>query len=204
MSSKTVLVLHGYAQNATIFSKRLAALRKQCKGVELVFLDAPHILQPVDLFGDTAGSLDSSSDPALTPRGWWKFEDSAKTIVIGLDTTLSLIRDTLNAKRFDGIMGFSQGAGLATLIAALLEKPDAYPPFLIDGQPPHPPFQYCVSVAGFKPKLSLSETVLSPGFTTPTLHIIGRTDVIVTEERSKSILDVTINKRVEEHDGGES
>ncbi|KAF9269458.1 FSH1-domain-containing protein [Marasmius fiardii PR-910] len=202
MATKRVLVLHGYAQNANIFSKRLAALRKQCKGVELVFLDAPHVLKPVDLFGDTPDSLDSSSDPASTPRGWWKFEDSAKTVSVGLEETLSLIRDTLNASKFDGILGFSQGAGLATLIAALLENPHAYPPFLVDGQPPHPPLQYCVSVAGFKPNLSLSEAVLSPGFTTPTLHILGRTDVIVTEERSKSILDVTINSRVEEHDGG--
>ena len=66
-----------------------------------VFLDAPHILQPVDLFGDTPESLDSPSDPNLAPRGWWKFEDAAKTIVIGLEATLVLIRDTLHGSKFD-------------------------------------------------------------------------------------------------------
>ncbi|KAK7033988.1 Family of serine hydrolases 3 [Paramarasmius palmivorus] len=201
-TTKKVLVLHGYAQNANIFSKRLAALRKQCKGVELFFLDAPHILQPVDLFGDTPESLDSASDPALTPRGWWKFSDSAKTQYVGIETTLDLIRDTLKSTRYDGVLGFSQGAALATLITALLERPHLYPPFLIDGQSPHPPFQYCVSVAGFKARDPIGDTILSPGFSTPTLHILGKTDVIVTEERAKTILDVTINKRVEEHEGG--
>ncbi|KAM6502694.1 hypothetical protein JOM56_002671 [Amanita muscaria] len=33
---KTVLALHGYTQNANIFSKRLGALRKECgKDIEL-------------------------------------------------------------------------------------------------------------------------------------------------------------------------
>ncbi len=33
----------------------------------------------------------------------------------------------------------SQGAALAAIVAALLEKPESYPPFLVDGKPPHPP-----------------------------------------------------------------
>ncbi|ESK83977.1 ovarian cancer-associated 2 protein-like protein [Moniliophthora roreri MCA 2997] len=206
MPTKKVLVLHGYSQNANIFSKRLAALRKQCRGVEMIFLDAPHVLQPVDLFGDTPESFDGASDPAsdptLTPRGWWKFADSAKAKYVGIEATLDLIRDTLKTTRFDGVFGFSQGAALATLIAALLERPHLYPPFLVDGHSLHPPFQYCVSVAGFKARDPVGDTILSPGFSTPTLHILGKTDIIVTGERAKTILDLTINKRVEEHEGG--
>ncbi|KAI3602784.1 ovarian cancer-associated 2 protein-like protein [Moniliophthora roreri] len=241
MPTKKVLVLHGYSQNANIFSKRLAALRKQCRGVEMIFLDAPHVLQPVDLFGDTPESFDGASDPAsdptLTPRGWWKFADSAKAKYVGIEATLDLIRDTLKTTRFDvhlvslsrlkvrlmfchresSALGMppcmnpsaakmrctgSQGAALATLIAALLERPHLYPPFLVDGHSLHPPFQYCVSVAGFKARDPVGDTILSPGFSTPTLHILGKTDIIVTGERAKTILDLTINKRVEEHEGG--
>jgi hypothetical protein len=43
---------------------------------------------------------------------------------------------------------------------------------------------------------------MSPSYSTPTLHVIGRNDVIVIEERSKVLLEVSANKRVEEHDGG--
>ncbi|KAJ2985043.1 hypothetical protein NUW54_g10286 [Trametes sanguinea] len=70
MAAKKVLMLHGYAQNATIFSKRLGALRKTCgKDIDFgsavacllsvhttltpdcltVFVDAPHVLTPADL-----------------------------------------------------------------------------------------------------------------------------------------------------------
>ncbi|KAI3618743.1 ovarian cancer-associated 2 protein-like protein [Moniliophthora roreri] len=234
-ATKKILVLHGYAQNANIFSKKLGAIRKQCKDVEMIFLDAPHVLTAADLFGDTPEALDSASDPTLTPRGWWKFADSTKTTYVGLEATLDFIRDTLKSMRFDGILGFSQGAGLATLITALvgtlcLRKFSSHRATSLKGRIFIRPSwsmdnhhtllckylilsfldqklivrrsEYCVSVSGFKPRDSISETVLSPGFSTPTLHILGKTDAIVTGERSKLILEVTLNKRVEEHEGG--
>jgi len=43
---------------------------------------------------------------------------------------------------------------------------------------------------------------MSPSYSTPTLHVIGRNDIIVIEERTKALLDVSAKKRVEEHDGG--
>lgn len=42
-----------------------------------------------------------------------------------------------------------------------------------------------------------------PAYTTPTLHVVGKTDVVVVEERSRMLIDVSSNKRVEEHEGGE-
>jgi hypothetical protein len=42
----------------------------------------------------------------------------------------------------------------------------------------------------------------SPCFATRTLHVIGRTDVVVVEERSRQLVELSANKRVEEHDGG--
>lgn len=63
--------------------------------------------------------------------------------------------------------------------------------------------QFCVAVAGFKIVDPLSDLVFGTAFDTPTLHIIGRNDIIVTPERSQTLLEVSANKRVEEHDGGE-
>jgi hypothetical protein len=42
----------------------------------------------------------------------------------------------------------------------------------------------------------------TPSFATRTLHVIGRTDVVVVEERSRELVEVSANKRVEEHIGG--
>jgi hypothetical protein len=42
----------------------------------------------------------------------------------------------------------------------------------------------------------------SPSLATRTLHVIGKTDVVVVEERSRQLVELSANKRVEEHDGG--
>lgn len=207
-----VLMLHGHSQNASIFSKRLGALRKSMgKGIEMVFIDGPIILLPVDFNGaSSAASLaalgaseanTTSSDPSTTPRAWWK-TNPEKTIAHGLEESILLLRDILQRDRYDGVFGFSQGAAMAALLAALLERPHLYPPFLVDGEAPHPPFKFCVAVSGFKAPGSLSAEIFGTSYSTPTLHVLGRNDVIVIEERSKGLLDLSQNKRLEEHDGG--
>jgi len=212
---KVVLVLHGYSQNATIFSKRLGALRKQCgKSVDFVFVDGPKVLQPVDLVGATPGpgatstatTLDAlgaseAIEPNTESRAWWTWNNT-KSNALGLPESLALLRDVLKTRTFDGVLGFSQGAALAALLAALLERPHAYPPFLIDGQPPHPPFKFCVAVSGFRLSEPIADAIYGTSFSTPTLHIIGRNDIIVVEERSQSLIKISANARVEEHDGG--
>lgn len=56
-------------------------------------------------------------------------------------------------------------------------------------------------MSGFRPR-GTDDDVFETPYTTPTLHVLGRNDVIVVEERSKTLLDVSENKRVEWHDGG--
>lgn len=207
-----VLMLHGHSQNASIFSKRLGALRKSMgKDIEMVFVDGPIVLLPVDLNGASSttslaalGASEAnttSSDPSTTPRAWWK-TNPEKTIAHGLEDSIIILRDILQRDRYDGVFGFSQGAAMAALLAALLERPHSYSPFLIDGEAPHPPFKFCVAVSGFKAPGSLSAETFGTSYSTPTLHVIGRNDVIVIEERSKGLLDLSQNKRLEEHDGG--
>ncbi|KAJ7291044.1 serine hydrolase FSH [Mycena rebaudengoi] len=211
-ATRTVLVLHGYSQNASIFSKRLGALRKQCgKHVDFVFVDGPLVLQPADLSGSapqgtsTAATLDalgaSEASDTDIPRAWWSWKPD-RTEAIGLPESLVTLRDVLKTRTFDGVLGFSQGAAMAALLAALLERPHLYPPFLTDGKPPHPPFKFCISVSGFVLQDPLATLVFHPNYSTPTLHVIGKTDIIVVEERSKKLIDLSANARVEEHDGG--
>ena len=63
--------------------------------------------------------------------------------------------------------------------------------------------KFCVSVSGFKAPGSLSAGVFGTSYSTPTLHVIGKTDIIVVEERSKILLDLSQNKTLEEHEGGQ-
>ncbi|KAG8804145.1 hypothetical protein FRC16_000534 [Serendipita sp. 398] len=81
-----ILLLHGYGQNAAIFYKKVAAIRKQC-GKDCEF-EAPTVLKPVDLPQNLAsiGAIDrqqnatssasaietlESENLELIPRGWW-------------------------------------------------------------------------------------------------------------------------------------
>ena len=64
--------------------------------------------------------------------------------------------------------------------------------------------QFCISVSGFRLNDPLSLKFLMPSYSTPTLHILGKTDIVVVEERSRQLIEVSENSRVEEHNGGKS
>lgn len=60
-----------------------------------------------------------------------------------------------------------------------------------------------MAVSGFKLLDPFCDPLFTPNYITPTLHVIGRTDVVVVEERSRMLLEVSKSRRLEEHDGGE-
>jgi len=171
-----------------------------------VFLNGPHVLQPADLkFGSSEESLGETSetvtDPEMALRGWG-FKVTPENPEPGLLEALEVIKDVLSKDTYAGVFGFSQGAGMAATIAALLEKPHLYPPFIVDGKPIHPPLEFCVSVAGYRPSGPIRAPLFTPSYSTPTLHILGRTDVVVVEERSKQLIEVSTNQRVVYHPSG--
>ena len=64
--------------------------------------------------------------------------------------------------------------------------------------------EFCVSVSGFRLNDPFSLELLVPRYSTPTLHVLGKTDIVVVEERSRQLIEVSENSRVEEHNGGDS
>ncbi|THH08007.1 hypothetical protein EW145_g3001 [Phellinidium pouzarii] len=212
MTTRKVLMLHGYSQNAATFLKRIGAVRKACgKDIDFVFIDAPNILYPSDLAGISTNALGAAEvstksqavelDPAEIPRGWWKSNPEA-TIYEGVAESLEVLKAALIKDKFEGVFGFSQGAAMAALLAAVLERPHLHQPFLVDGQSPHPPLKFCVAVSGFKALDARWAPFFSPGYTTPTLHVLGLNDVVVVPERSRSLIAVSTNSRIATHDGG--
>ena len=63
-----------------------------------------------------------------------------------------------------------------------------------------------IAVGGFYPasKNPSFDSVFPISASLPTLHIMGRGDVVVPPERSLSLVEKCENARVEYHDGGES
>ncbi|KAL8292138.1 hypothetical protein RQP46_001604 [Phenoliferia psychrophenolica] len=180
-----VLMLCGYLQTASIFSGRLGNLRKAVKGfAELTFIEPPFIIDGDDNPDKEAPPLDTLK-PEERPRGWWMMRGEAgRKAYTNFDECLEYVRKVLDEQGpFDAVLGFSQGAGCAAIVAALLEKPTL-----------HPAFATCTH-----PRFSiLFETPCH----TPSLHIIGKQDMLVTEDRSLALAKAFTEARIEFHDGG--
>jgi hypothetical protein len=99
---------------------------------DLVFVDAPHVLEPVDLTGhgtslDALGAHEASTtseDPALKPRGWWR-SDATRMRTDGLEESLAFLRDILRTQRFEVRRQLSRECGdLMRMDLALLRALD--------------------------------------------------------------------------------
>ena len=102
-------------------------------------------------------------------------------------------------------------AGETALVLAVYRRRGANTSTTVGNEPFRPhllgtevsPFrEFCVSAAGYLPSGPIRTPLFTPSYSTPTLHILGRTDVVVVEERSNHLLAVSANQRVEYHPGG--
>ncbi|BGP12781.1 hypothetical protein JCM10213_007295 [Rhodosporidiobolus nylandii] len=217
MPGPRILCLPGYTQNATIFSGRIGALRRALKDTaELVFVDPPHVVDlPTDAGVDNNKfDSDASAAPtseADTPRAWWfgkPAADGQYRTFSKYEETLQYLRDILEKQGpFDGVFGFSQGAACAAILTALCENPSLDPVFAAaapEGSSnwPPKPFKFAILSAGFFPLDPRTSAYFETKPKTPTLHVLGRGDTIVGEERSVPLTKAFENARVEWHDGG--
>ncbi|KAG8760953.1 hypothetical protein FRC14_000554 [Serendipita sp. 396] len=171
-----ILLLHGYGQNAAIFYKKVAAIRKQCgKDCEFVHVEAPTVLKPVDLPQNLAsiGAIDrqqnatssasaietlESENLELIPRGWW-LRDRPETMHKCVSYFVDLLKEHEEIP-FDGVLGFSQGACAAALLTIMLENSNLIHRLLGSSQTgspsvtsiTHPRLKFCILVAGFRPR----------------------------------------------------
>ncbi|KAG0208242.1 hypothetical protein BGX28_000707 [Mortierella sp. GBA30] len=147
-----ILCLHGYTQNAISFTKKTAAFRKSLKDIaDLVYVTAPHIV-PIPTLGTPeereVDELDNL-EPEAVPYGWWT-SSPEKPQYKGFDKSLKELRDVLEKQGpFDGVMGFSQGASMASILQLLLERPHLSA--TMSGCK-HAPFKFAIIVSGFEPR----------------------------------------------------
>lgn len=138
-----------------------------------------------------------------------------------MDAGLQIMADTIReAGGVDGVIGFSQGAAAAAMVASLLE-PGRIAAFaeaqkLKDGMPYpssfltspsssemiNPPLKFAVSYAGFFAPHQLYQAFYEPKISTPTLHVIGSLDSVVEEFRSTALVRSCEKKTVVYHPGG--
>ncbi|KAJ2065929.1 Family of serine hydrolases 3 [Coemansia sp. RSA 922] len=177
MTSKLrVLCLHGYTQTAQKFRDRTGPFRRSLKNdLELYYITAPHLATEFN-----------------EGNAWWNHKPHDKDrIWTEVQTSLDLISKVVTEEGpFDGILGFSQGAGMAAIAMAMLG---------VD-------FKFSILVAGFVPDMrQFADTVDKCRMSVPTLVVVGEKDEIVPAERGK-LLALTVfapeSVTVLTHEGG--
>lgn len=162
-----LLCLHGYHGTGAILRRQMAPLAAAFpSNVELVYVDAPSLAS-----GDF---------------GWW--HDGFR----GWERTRHWAVELLRTEpRIDGIFGFSQGAALTGLLAALR-----------DSRPSPLWFEFAIMVGGFTTTMPQHAELFRHKLTVPSVHVTGRADVIVPRRDSLLLADRFADPLVIEHPGG--
>jgi pimeloyl-ACP methyl ester carboxylesterase len=100
-----------------------------------------------------------------------------------------------SADGFDGVFGFSQGAALAGLLAGLQQARS--------GDANHDiRFTFALMVGGFKSDAADPHDLFDRQLTVPSIHVIGRTDMVVPPNESRLLAEAFVDPLVLEHGGG--
>lgn len=133
-----------------------------------------------------------------TARSWWFTKDHSFSsrdepdTCIGLEESVRLVEETWRtAGPFDGLLGFSQGACLVSLLSAMCET----------GQTSFRP-RFVVLVSGFKSRCKAHEILYPERINVPSLHVIGETDAVIPSEWSEALTQTFVNPTVLRHPGG--
>lgn len=201
-----VLMLHGYTQNGALFRAKTRVLEKRLqKALPSVSLSYP--TGQIQLKPDDVPGFDGNPTESTEAYGWWKRrDDSDPPEYVGIDDAFDEIAKVLKAEGpFDGVIGFSQGACFAAVVASLLEGESrrrafeqaqtksahalAYPKSFEDLE--HPPLKFGIVYSGFIPPGDRYKGIYNPPIETPLCHFIGSLDSVVEEKRTQALVDAS-------------
>ncbi len=167
-----LLALHSFRTSGSILEKQMAisgfskVLRDECNA-EIVFVDAPNVASgPIP--NDVVAAF-----PNEKYYEWWNAtqREDGEWEYVNADRSLEYIERVWNEHHgFDGIVGFSQGAAMAALLAGLQRSGQALTGFS--------KLKFIICIAGIRvrdPKFSTHYDNLAH---MPSVHIIGQNDPI--------------------------
>ena len=169
-----ILFLHGYQQSPAIIQDEAKFLPSF---LESVFGGHVELLYPQAPFVSTSRSNKDST------YSWWPEDDE-----LDHAATFAYLSEILDSSGpFDGVIGFSQGASVGSLLAALLEQPQDMRPVAFSTT--HTAFRFVVSFSGYREEDVRVRKYYEPRISTPILHFISASDPILSEERCLRLVD---------------
>lgn len=169
-------------------------------GYETVYLTAPVAVSTVDLpFDPLSLGGQKTGDGVENFRSWWPSNESAPEYY-SVDASFEAIKQSVQENGpYDGVIGFSQGAGFGAVLCAAIHKLDQYTKPAGDsknpGTPPageeykqkDKPLKFGVFYSGFRAKPEYLQHWYEPPISVPSLHVLGSMDTVVSEERSMAL-----------------
>ncbi|GMM30590.1 putative serine hydrolase [Martiniozyma asiatica (nom. inval.)] len=190
----TVLCLHGFAQNGTVFSVKASGIRKALKkaGYHTVFVDGPITLTAADLPFEASkyGADDKAED--LNFRGWVYTQAEKYDLKPCFDTVKNAYKEH---GPFIGVLGFSQGAGVTGTILSNFNE-------IVDDDKALDALKFAMFYSGFIFDNPSAQKYYEKKIEIPTLHIMGELDTLVSNERSQKFADLCKDATVLKHPGG--
>ncbi|KAL3937503.1 MAG: hypothetical protein SGBAC_007415 [Bacillariaceae sp.] len=226
----TVLMLHGWAQNAKVFRSRSKSLTKKLNkaGYDCHFLEAPIELPILSTITIDSQPVVISNHGALRKgaKAWFLYnrEDPGDTSpmltgkqieYIGLEASISMVEQQLtkfleaNEDEKIFILGFSQGAVFAHILGSYSNDQGIPPPFhrirglvLVSGFPATPLQQRSIVMDSVVVENSNVVDDQLQKIDLPSLHVIGRKDTSVPPSHSKKLYNCFVKGRKLEHEKG--
>lgn len=204
-----LLFLHGWAQNAVVFQNRTKTLTRKLnrQGIACVFLDAPFRLPRL---GTTASgqnvAVKSTKFSRQNARAWFLYNaenpsdrSASQFDYVGLDQSISILKAELEQMPDHisnvSILGFSQGAVLAHVIASLASHDE-----ILDS--PWKKIQNFIFMGGFPAKPSQLPQEHLQNLDVRSLHLIGSVDTSVPPNLGHSLSECFDDAQVLVHDKG--
>ena len=245
-----ILLLHGYTQTPTLFRHKTSALTKHLSRslpshtLAFTYVCGPHKLSPADNPAFTPAT--PAEEEAPEAYGWWRRKDihhndsengggggngKVEIVYEGLEEGLGAVAKAIREEGpFDGVVGFSQGAACAGMLASLLEgrgRKEAfekaaeeeeegrmgYPSSFLSSEDDDDkgvdgfvqgPLKFAVCYSGFRAPGKRYAAFYEPRIQTPILHVLGQLDVVVDEVRARALVSACEGGegRVVVHPGG--
>ena len=135
-----LLLLHGFRQNSTVIRDALKPMISALRPypIEFITLNSPMVYRPgTTPFGDSEVSHPTWSQPAEHLRCWWNASDDGK-VYSGWESSVRFIeRAWIEKGGWDGVIAFSQGATLASLLSSMPQLSCSHARFavLVSGSP---------------------------------------------------------------------
>ncbi|KAJ7637099.1 serine hydrolase FSH [Roridomyces roridus] len=182
-----ILVVHGYVQSAATVAHNTRKLREALEGVAILhYVDGPK------------GHLFSSSRP------WWHLGEHLEFDSSRNDgrweTVVKWWSDELSARKYDGIIGLSQGSAMSALLVSMIAHPERVPHF----QPAlEQDFKFGIFCSGFVSHKSPHAEIYER-LDLPTLHTVDDNDMVVGADRTLELQTMFTNSVLHRHHEGHS